>query len=192
MAYLIKDDLHTHLYPEVIDEIIRKAIKEYDSADDFPEEGVSGYIYQDNSIVDEEEENQFVWSGTSYIPATDPDLIVTRAINSAIAEVKSYLSRFDLLKLFGNSETEAVTVDEHLKNKVKDVASWHLVKLANPNVDIKMFRTLYEDAIKWFEKVMKGQADPEGWPYKEDDTSTPGDESSGVQWSSNKKRKQHF
>ncbi|MBT1702947.1 phage protein Gp36 family protein [Chryseosolibacter indicus] len=145
MPFLVKDDLKTHLYPEIVEEITR--------AD---------------------------------------DTIVERAISSAIAEVKSYLNRYDLFKLFGDAETEPEVFSEHLRNLCIDVASWHLVKLANPNINLELMRSVYSDAIKFLEKVMKGQADPEGWPYKPDDPTTPEDENTSVQWSSNRKRSNHF
>lgn len=122
----------------------------------------------------------------------EDDSIVDRAIKSAIAEAKSYLSRYDLLKLFGNDVTEPEVLSEHLRNICIDIASWHLVKLCNPNVNMELFKTVYDDAIKFLEKVMKGQADPEGWPYKADDPATTENENSFVQWGSNKKRKNHF
>jgi len=124
------------------------------------------------------------------------DTIVDKAISSAIGEAKSYLSRYDLVAIFGvvggADPTVAATVTEHLKNIVKDIASWHMCKLGNPNIDLKLFRTGYEDAIAWLTKVQKGQADPDGWPYKADDLATPGNENTGIQWSSNPKRTQHF
>lgn len=148
MPFLVKADLETHLYPEIMNEITR-----------------------------------------------DDDTIITRGLNAGIAEVKSYLSRYDLLALFGTSSVDP-TVDaqylDHLKQVTKDVAAWHIIKLSNPNVDLKLFRTGYEDAIAWLKLVQKGQADPEGWPYKADDPNTPVDESSGVQWTSNKKNTQRF
>lgn len=123
------------------------------------------------------------------------DTIVTKGISSGIAEVKSYLSRFDLMAIFGDASTEptvAAPLLEHLKDIVKDVAAWKMCKLANPNIDLKLFRTGYEDAIAWLTKVQKGQADPEGWPYKTDNTATDFNENNGVQWSSNRKRRNHF
>lgn len=187
MAYLSKDDLNTHLYPEITDEIIRKYILPFANLAAFPAAGVTGYTYKA-----EDTELLYRWDGAQYVPASDPDLIVVKGINSAIAEAKSYLNRYDLLKLFGDDETDPVVESEHLKNLVKDIACWHLIRLANPNVNLELFRTNYQDAIKFLEKVMKGQADPDGWPYKEDDPETANDESSGVQWESNPKRVQHF
>jgi hypothetical protein len=190
MPFLIKADLTTHLYPEIIDEIIRKYLLEYANLAAFPAVGVAGYTYQDNS-----NSNLYRWSLTAYVPATDPDNIVTTGISSAIDEAKGYLNRFDLVAIFGTADddpTVAAPQLEHLKSVVKELACWKLIKLANPNVDLKLFRTGYEDAIAWLTKVQKGQVDPEGWPYKPDDPATPGNENSGIQWSSNKKRTQHF
>jgi phage gp36-like protein len=124
------------------------------------------------------------------------DTVLDKALSAGIAEVKMYLSRYDLLALFGTSLVEptvAAPYLEHLKNLTKDVASWHLVKLANPNVDLKLFRTLYEDAIKLLEKIMMGKAVPEGWPYKADDPLTETyNENTSVQFTSNLKRTQLF
>jgi len=122
----------------------------------------------------------------------EQDTIVERGISSAISEAQGYLSRFDLAALFGDDTDDPTVEDEHLKDVVKDIACWKMIKLANPNVDLKLFRTIYEDAVKYLEKVQKGQVDPKGWPYKPDDPATPGNENNTVQWSSNKKRRQHF
>lgn len=145
MPYLVKADLKTHIYLEVLNEISRN----------------------DDTIID------------------------TR-ISAAIAEVKSYLSRYDLLKLFGDAVTAPEVESEHLKNIVKDIACWHILRLSNPNIDMTLFKAAYDDAIRFLEKVMLGKADPEGWPYKADDPATPTNENNGIQWSSTKKRTQHF
>lgn len=138
--YLTQTDLESHLYADIITEIVR-----------------------------------------------GNDDLVTRAIDSALGEVKSYLRKYDLIKLFSDE-----VIDEHLKSKVKDVACWNLIKLANPNVDIQLFKQLYDDAIAWFKEIMKGNADPDGWPYKTDDATTSFVEGSSMSWSSNKKRGNHF
>jgi phage gp36-like protein len=119
---------------------------------------------------------------------------VTSAIKEAVSEAKSYLSRFDLVALFGTEvPLAAPTVDdEHLKSIIKSIAVWRLVRLANPNISIAMARTNYEDAIKWLMAVQSGKADPEGWPYKADNPDTPFNEGALVDWSSNTKRGNHF
>lgn len=122
----------------------------------------------------------------------DDNDIITKAVAAAVAEAKSYLGKYDLLKLFGSEDVEPTVDDENLKNKVKDIAGWYLIKLANPNINMELFRTLYEDAIKWFKDIQIGKADPEGWPYKEDDAATGFDEAGNIQWSSNVKRRNHF
>ena len=146
MAFLIKQDLFTHIYPELLDEIIR----------------------------------------------TD-DTIIERSISAAIAETKSYLSRYDLDALFGTNNTNKTINSEHLNNIVKDIACWSIIRLANPNIDLKLFRTAYEDSIRFLTLVQKGQADPDGWTYKPDDpNTTDNNENNSIKWSSNKKRTQHF
>lgn len=147
MPYLIKDDLTSHVYADLITEIVR-----------------------------------------------GNDALVTKAINAAIAEVKAYLNRFDLEKLFSDQ-----VEDENLKDKVKDVACWKLVKLANPNIEMNLFKTLYDDAIKFFISVMKGQCEPSGWPYKTTTQDSSSDKvlvtdvnGTAISWSSNSKRHNHF
>lgn len=124
----------------------------------------------------------------------EDDTIVTRCINSAVNEAKLYLSRFDLLKLFGDQDTEPEVTDPKLEDIIADITVWHLVRLANPNVNIELLRMAYDDAIKLLKDIQAGKADPGalGWPYKADDPDTTFDESTGLQWYSNPKRNQHF
>jgi hypothetical protein len=141
MAFLTKADLASHIYADIIDEIIR-----------------------------------------------GNDALADKAINAAVSEAKSYLRKYDLTVIFDPSFE-----DENLKDKVKDLACWKLVKLANPNIDMNLFKTLYDDAISWLRDIMKGQADPDGWPYKSDNPDTPvSEQDNDVTYSSNKKRWQHF
>lgn len=142
MAYLTKEDLSTHIYPEIAEEITRS----------------------DDDLIDE-------------------------AIGSAIDEAKSYLSRYDLDKLFGDPPTPA---DRNLKNKVKDMACWHLIRLANPNVNLELFRTIYKDAITWLTGIMKGQANPAGWIYLDMANVQPPPDGDTISYSSNPKRQNHL
>jgi hypothetical protein len=123
------------------------------------------------------------------------DTKADKAISAAIGEAKSYLSRFDLLKIFGTASIEPEVAEELLetaKDFIKQMACWKLIKVSNPNVNLELFKTGYDEAIKWFTKIQQGGVDPEGWPYKTDDPATPENENSTVQFSSNKKRNQHF
>jgi phage gp36-like protein len=119
--------------------------------------------------------------------------ISTRAITAAESEVASYLHRYDVEGMFTTPSTATGIGLEHLKTLVKDVACWQLLKLANPNVSLELFRSMYEDAIKFLDKVMKGQATPAGWPLKPDDPDTDENEGIGpVDWTSNTKRSNHY
>lgn len=123
------------------------------------------------------------------------DAIINKAITVAVSEAKSYLSRFDLLQIFGDADTEPTVEEDQLavlKDFVKDIACWKLTKLCNANINLELAKTSYDDAIKWLTKVQRGDADPEGWPYKADDPDTDVNENAAVQWSSNPKRTQHF
>lgn len=123
---------------------------------------------------------------------TDNNIVVAAAIAEAIAEAKSYMSRWDLGKLFGVDNGDPEVQDEHLKSRVKDLVIWRLVRLANPNISMELARTNYEDAVKWFRDLQKGNADPEGWPYKPADQVAPVMQGGAVSYSSNRKRNNHF
>lgn len=113
------------------------------------------------------------------------------AINEAISTAKGYLSRFNKTKLFDDAATGFVN-DPQLLAAVKDIAVWRMIRLANPNLSIEMARTNYEDAINWLKDVQKGIADPDGWPYKDDDTDTDFPEGNAVSYTSNTKRSNHY
>lgn len=117
--------------------------------------------------------------------------IVYAAIDAAVDEAKSYLSRFDLLKIFGNEDTEPGYSNEHLKQKVKDLALWHMVTLGQANIKIELARTNYEDAIRWFEKVAERKLNPL-FPMPQDDADTDSHENQSIEWDSNVKRNNHF
>lgn len=151
MPFLTKEDLRTHLYGEVIDEIVR-----------------------------------------AQEDATQANKLIDQAISSAVSKAKSYMGKYNLVKLFGSGTTAPLIVDDYLKDLVKDLAVWNLLKLANPDVNLEFFRTIYEDAIKTFTDIQKGMADPDGWPYKDNDPDTRFNESGFINYSSNRKRNQHF
>jgi hypothetical protein len=95
--------------------------------------------------------------------------IAVKAISSAISEVKMYLSKYDLVQLFGDpvNNTAATFTDELLNDYVKNIAVWYLLRLANPNVDMSVAVTYYEKAISSLRAIQKGMAQPDGWPYKD-------------------------
>ncbi len=117
--------------------------------------------------------------------------IVGKAIDAALQEAKMYLSRYDLLQLFGNDTTDPTVQDEYLKNLVKDIACWHLIRLANVSIEYAAFRSAYEDAIDSLKSIMAGAANPQGWPYYDATTeSTPKGDT--INWSSNPRRVNHY
>jgi hypothetical protein len=183
MAYLTRQDLETHIYPEIIKRIIRDYSSSYANLAAFPVTGVAGkkYIAVDTSKT-------YIWSVDAYEEVTAFDL-VAESINAAISEAKGYLRKYDLLKLFGTDATAATVSDVNLKMKVKDLACWHLIKLSNANVNVAMFRTAYEDARDdFFKEIQQGNIDPEGWDYLTDDEDTGRTEGSGFFSASNEKR----
>ena len=118
------------------------------------------------------------------------DTIAEEAIAAAIQETKLYLSRYNLVLLFGTETEEPVINDTLLKSLVKDIAVWHLLKLSNTNIDQVTHRQVYEDAIKTLKNIMSGTAVPEGWPFAEL-SSTPADGDT-ISWTSNEKRKNYY
>ena len=117
--------------------------------------------------------------------------ITDAAINAAIQEAMMYLSRFDLVQLFGDATTAATVTDEFLKSLVKDLACWHLVRLSSTGVDYEVFRTAYVDAVSVLNKIQEGKIQPSGWPYADTTNldTPPGD---AINWHSNPKRHNHY
>ena len=124
---------------------------------------------------------------------------VINQIKAAEDFCKSYLFKFDLMALFGNDDTPPTVVDANLKKTVKIIASYWIVRKANPNVNLQLFRDDWEMMIGtqaepgWLTQVKEGYLVP-NWPYKPDDPTTPEDESDTgeVAWYSNPKRNNYF
>jgi hypothetical protein len=125
-------------------------------------------------------------------------------IKAAEDFAKSYLFKYDLKALFGDDTVDPViaptVIDENLKKTIKVIASYWLVRKANPNVNLDLFREDWELMIGnkevpgWLYDIKEGNISPD-WPYKADNTETPEDESAqndGVFWGSNSKRTQRF
>lgn len=186
MPYLSIDDLSTHLNPEIILEIVRDNVKEYANLAAFPITGIKRYNYKalDTS-------KYYIWDGDSYIERVFVDK-VRKAINTGLGEAKSYLNRYDHELMFSDDDSKRTYKDDMLDGKVKDLVIWHLVRLGNPNSNLEIIRTSYEDAIKYFDKVMKGLIDPANWPLKANNPATPNDEAGNVEYRSLTKRINHF
>jgi phage gp36-like protein len=79
------------------------------------------------------------------------------AIDAGIDEAKSYLSDYDVATVFaatGNARNKILLLF------VKDIAVWHYIQLANPNIDMQLRLDRYEKAIAWLKMVQKGNAVP--------------------------------
>lgn len=113
-------------------------------------------------------------------------------ILSAESLVRSYMSRYDLNAIFGTSVQEPTFIgsDVHLiKKVVKIIASYYLLRIANPNVNIELYRADYEDAIDWLKELQDGKVNPD-LPYKPQ--IPEGDNNNDAWWASNNKRQNSF
>jgi phage gp36-like protein len=106
------------------------------------------------------------------------------AINAAIEETKGYLSHYDTAAIFATAGDARNPI---LLLYVKDIAVWHFLQLANPNVDLEVREKRYELSIKWLEKVQNGRTVPT-LPLK---TSTI-EQVGKIKYGSNVKRSTHY
>jgi Protein of unknown function (DUF1320) len=108
------------------------------------------------------------------ITRNDGGALATEAIDTAIQEAKMYLTRYDLVKLFGDQATNvsATFSDSYLSRMIKDIATWHLLQLANPNYSYEGAKGRYAEAVESLKRIQKGTADPQ-WP----DADTTGETS---------------
>lgn len=122
---------------------------------------------------------------------TRADSAVTNAaIAAAEQEAKMYLGRYDLPALFGTGTEAPVVPDPYLQSLVKDLACWHLLRLANPGADYAAFRTAYQDALATLKEIRNGAANPQGWPYATTVSDSP--DGDAINWYSNERRQNHY
>jgi phage gp36-like protein len=89
------------------------------------------------------------------------DSKITAAIDAAIGEAKGYMSKFDHATIFAKTAGDR---DPILLLNVKDIAKWHFIQLANPNIDWEAANERYKSAVRWLEKITMGRIVPVGWP----------------------------
>lgn len=98
------------------------------------------------------------------------DTIVTSAIDTAVAEVKSYLAnRYDVATIFaaaGNNRS-ALIVDH-----VKVCAAYHLLLLCNVDAIYERYEKAYERSISFLKDVADGLLSPD-LPYLHTSTGRP-------------------
>lgn len=105
---------------------------------------------------------------------------------------RSYLFKYDLAAAFGTATEPPKTESPLLKKIVKTIAAYYLVRMANPNVDLELFRDDYEAAIQLLADIRDGKNSLE-LPYAQDNPDTPETEGgNAVSWDSNPKRTNFF
>lgn len=116
-------------------------------------------------------------------------------ILAAESFVRSYMSKYDVNAIFGTVDNEPTFKGADvvlIKKIIKIIASYYLVRKANPNVNIELFKDDHDKALDWLKDLQRGDANPD-LPYKPDNPTTPEDESMGnVYWGSNVKRVNSF
>lgn len=84
--------------------------------------------------------------------------IPQRAIDGAVYEVKGYLGDFDTDSIFsetGNDRHPLILI------YTKDIAVWHFIVLANPNIEINLREKRYDNAIAWLKGVQARKITPD-------------------------------
>jgi len=111
---------------------------------------------------------------------------IDAAIDAAISEATGYLSNYDVATIFAATGAARNAI---LLTYVKDIAIWHYIQLANPNIDMELREKRYNRAIDWLEAVQAGKIVPP-LPPKPATTNnpTPGK----IQFGSNAKRNTHY
>lgn len=90
-------------------------------------------------------------------PNYDENTINT-AIAAAVCEVKSYLSRFDVAKIFNATGSER---DPLIVTLIKTVAVWHLLQQSNIDAIHDNIKERYDRAITFLQRVQKGDIHPQ-------------------------------
>lgn len=99
-------------------------------------------------------------------------------ILSAEELCKSYLFKYDLTAIFGTDNKPPSHPSELIKKLVKIIASYFLVRMASPNLNIELYRADYNDALQLLEDIRDGRNNP-NLPYANDNPDTPQDETEG-------------
>lgn len=127
----------------------------------------------------------------SAITRNDPHAAELQIL-SAEELCKSYLFKYDLEAIFGTASNEPKHPSELVKKLVKIIASYFLVRMASPNVNIELYRLDYQDAIKMLEDIRDGRNNP-ALPYAADNPDTPDNEAGdSFFYTSNYKQSQFF
>jgi Protein of unknown function (DUF1320) len=117
------------------------------------------------------------------------DAIIDDAIDTAIDEMKGWLSKYDV----DNYLATVVPAERNKKllSVCKDLSAWYLIHLCNVTIDYGKWQELYDSGTTWLSQVQKGQV-VLNIPLAVVPGSNPATPVSPIKWSSNSKRNNHF
>ncbi|MBL0144920.1 MAG: DUF1320 family protein [Chitinophagaceae bacterium] len=111
---------------------------------------------------------------------------IDAAIAAAISEMRGYINMYDVDTILATTGTNREPV---LLMYTKDIAVWHFIQLANPNIDMELREKRYDMAINWLRGVQKGTIVPNlPLPAATENNPYPGK----IKFGSNAKRNTHF
>lgn len=116
------------------------------------------------------------------------DTIMTAAIDTAIAEMRGYLDKFDREAIFSSEGRQRNAL---LLTFAKDMAAWHFLVLCNVGSDLDFRYKRYERAIDWLKAVQKGNVSPD-LPLPDSNGDGQPDRPTTYLFGSNPKRNNHY
>jgi phage gp36-like protein len=108
------------------------------------------------------------------------------AIDAAISEMRGYISFYDVPAILATTGTAREPI---LLLYTKDIAIWHFIQLANPNIDMELRQLRYDKALDWLKGVQKGTIVPNLPLPASTDTTV---QSGKIKFGSNKVRNTHY
>jgi phage gp36-like protein len=112
-------------------------------------------------------------------------------IQLATAEdvVKGYMGKYDLVAIFGQGTTLPTVESLSIKKIIKTLATWYLLKRANPNVNTELVYDDYKVAVRWLEDLQAGKINL-ALPYAP--VSDPASIEAGISFNSLPKQRNFF
>ena len=118
----------------------------------------------------------------------EDETIVITAIETAMEEVRSYLShRYDMHKAFAAKGGDR---NPQLLHMVKVIALYHIVQLSNVDMLYDRVKADYDAAITFLNRCADGKLNPSLPPIVSDDGTTAADY--GMEWGSDPKLKNNY
>lgn len=95
------------------------------------------------------------------------DMVALHAMSYAEGIAKTYLRKYDIIKLFESQDEQR---DDLLMSLLSDIAIYEIVAIAQPNIDLTDRRERKGQAIAYLQQVKDGQITT-GWPLQPSDQS---------------------